>query len=185
MNAWLKPCLAALIVAAAASSQAAQCLGRTSLGAAKQFLGAHYNFYKETPDRVKDFVSPLLYSLLKQEEACRAKGDICAGSIDPWLGTQDGEMGDRVRFTLKETAVAHSVVVLRYDYFASPSARPSEQAVELHLQRRPSDECWIILDLISPGGYSLVEGLSQWHAGHAERPAVKTNNESPLELLNR
>lgn len=145
----------------------AQCVADPA-DAAKAFYSQHPNFYYENPKTVSDLVAPRLLAALKLEYAC-AQGDICAIEAVPWTDAQDGDVSAPIIFKAMDKTVSHAVVDMRYTFVLSESER-RQQSVKLKFERREAGACWLLSDLIEPGGDSLLAQLEKWHKeyGHAQ-----------------
>lgn len=152
-------------------SLAESCLGKEAVPAAKKFLTSHYGFYAEAPSANRALMSPRLVKALDMERKC-AKEEVCALDGDPWLNAQDGNMGKKVDYVMARETATDAVVDIRYDFILDPKGRPEKRDAKLVLQRGASGQCWLVGDLISPGGESLVAYLEKWHAKYGA--AAKT-----------
>lgn len=138
----------------------AQCVSDPA-DAAKAFYSQHPNFYYEDPKTVSDLVAPRLLAALKLEYAC-AQGDICAIEAVPWTDAQDGDVSAPITFKAMDKTVSHAVVDMRYTFVLSESER-RPQRVQLKFERSAPGACWLLSDLVEPGGTSLVTQLEKWH----------------------
>ena len=138
----------------------AQCVSDPA-DAAKTFYSQHPNFYCEDPKTVSDLVAPRLLAALKLEYAC-AQGEICAIEAVPWTDAQDGDVSAPITFKASDRAVSHAVVDMRYTFVLSKSER-QPQRVQLKFERSDPSACWLLSDLVEPGGDSLLAQLEKWH----------------------
>ena len=128
---------------------------------AKTFYSQHPDFYYEDPKTVSDLIAPRLLAALKLEYAC-AQGDICAIEAVPWTNAQDGDVSAPITFKTSNQTVSHAVVDMRYTFVLSESQR-RPQRVQLKFERSDPSACWLLSDLVEPGGDSLLTQLEKWH----------------------
>ncbi|HJW05693.1 MAG TPA: hypothetical protein VJ527_04280 [Rhodanobacter sp.] len=128
---------------------------------AKTFYTQHHDFYFEDPKTVSAFVAPRLLASLKLEHACQ-QGELCAIEAVPWTNAQDGEIAEPVTFKAAEQTGTHAVVEMRYIFVVNESNRRPQQ-VHLIFERSEPGACWLLSDLVGPGGNSLVAHIEHWH----------------------
>lgn len=139
------------------------CLGKDPIAATRKFIGAHYAFYAENPIDIQAIVTPRLFKILKTERRC-AREEVCALDGDPWLDAQDGKMGKKIDYATERESATDAVVDIRYDFILSPADPVEKREAKLVLQRSAAGQCWLVADLVSPGGESLLHLLETWHA---------------------
>jgi hypothetical protein len=120
---------------------------------ARAFYSEHYLFYADAPDPVLQLTTPEFGALLKKEWAY-SKGEVGHFDYDPWLGAQDGEIGQPVRFSVESESPDMAIVSMSYPYVLDPKRRPERHTVHLIL-RKLEHECWHLHDFITPLGESL------------------------------
>ena len=128
---------------------------------ARSFYANHIDFNFENPATIKDIVTPRLLSALEREYQC-ANGNICAIEAVPWTDAQDGDIGKPITFRTTENNEVLASVRMSYIFVLS-KAEKRPQSVTLKFQRSSGSGCWLLSDLISPKGLSLVTHLEKWH----------------------
>ena len=146
----------------------AACLGAEPVDAARTFYNKHQDFHFGNPSKVEGAVSERLHNALMAEYMC-PKGDLCALETVPWTDAQDGDIGEPVTFTLVSSSKVTAVVLMHYVFVLSPTEqRP--RSVKIHLERKSQNSCWVVSDLITPSGQSVVTFIENWHAKYGKRP---------------
>lgn len=139
----------------------ANCVTDEPAESAKTFYAKHADFHFENPARIESIVTPRLLSALKREYKC-AKWNICAIEAIPWTDAQDGDVGKPITFQTTENSEVQASVKMSYTFVLSKTEK-RQQSVLLKFQRSSADGCWLLSDMISPRGVSLVTHLEKWH----------------------
>lgn len=155
--------LSAAVLTVGNSCLAKECLGTEAQAAAAKFLGSHYSFYAEDPAKVQSVITPRFFKALELEHNC-ARKEPCALDGDPWLDAQEGRMSSKVEYVKERASDTDAVIAIRYNFLLSFDDTPEKQEAKLVLQRGAAGECWLIGDLISPGGTSFLDYTEKWHA---------------------
>jgi hypothetical protein len=122
---------------------------------AKQFLDKHYEFFSVSPAGLRDLVTAEFYEFLEGDWRSSSKHqEVGALGYDPWLGAQDGEMGNQVSFAVENLGEETAMVAVVYP-FAIESSKSIQRVAHLVLQRSEK-ECWRLNDFITPLGESLA-----------------------------
>lgn len=153
--------LAAFAASALSMSAAYGACSQDATQAAEYFYHNHANFYFEDLPSARSLVAPRLLSALKREYTCP---ELCAIEAVPWLDAQDGEVAEPIAFDTVETGPTRALIVMEYFYHLGPgSSFNRKQKVYLEFERKDAGQCWLLSDLVSPSGISLVNMLEAWH----------------------
>jgi len=139
----------------------ANCVTDDPTELAKAFYAKHVDFHFENPAKIESIVTPRLLSALTREYKC-AKGNICAIEAVPWTDAQDGDVGKPIAFQTTENSEVQASVKMSYTFVLSKTQK-RQQSVLLKFQRSSTNECWLLSDMISPRGVSLVTHIEKWH----------------------
>jgi len=139
---------------------AAACAIDDPAAVAKTFYTQHVNFSSEDPARIKKIVTPRLFDALNREYKC-AQGQICALEADPWTDAQDGRIGKPVEFATASNSGVEAKVSMTYPFILGKTH--DQKRVTLILQRESPADCWLLSDLVGPGGASLVRAIEEWY----------------------
>ena len=159
----LFPCLLALV---AFDSAYATCAIDDPRTVAESFFGKHAQFSSENPSKIKGVVTPRFFDALDREYKC-AQGQECAIEADPWTDAQDGRIGKPVVFTTVSNSGTDASIAMTYPFILDKTHR-SEKRATLVLRRESANECWLIGDLLSPSGESLLQNVEKWHKQYGE-----------------
>lgn len=166
MRALVSALIAAAITFAPLAEAVTPCLGGTPLIAAETFYKEHRDFSLKDPVTFSGLVTSRFYQALVFEHNCK-RGEVCAIDYDLWTAAQDGEIAGPIDFRLVSSTERRAVVGMHYT-FALDNSRRQQQTVLLHLEKRSTDACWMIADLLDPKGQSavgLIEGFRATHGG--------------------
>ncbi len=152
--------LACLIMLLAIRSASASCAIDDPAAVAKSFYSKHANFSSEDPARIKKIVTSRFFDALTREYKC-AQGQICAIEADPWTDAQDGRIGKPVEFATASNSGVEAAVSMTYPFILGKTH--GQKHVTLLLQRMSPSECWLVSDLLGPGGESLVRAIEEWY----------------------
>lgn len=141
------------------------CLGQSAISAAKAFFEQHRDFHYENPTKIVDLITPKFYAALSTEYQCTKNGEICAIDADPWIAAQDGDISKPITFRLSSATTTTAIVRMNYIFSLSKTER-TPQHVVFYLERKNQNACWLITDLITPQGKSLVKSIEDWHSTH-------------------
>lgn len=120
---------------------------------ARTFQQAHAGFHTESDRHDPSLFTPEFDAALRREWAY-AQGEVGHLDYDPWLGAQDGEIGDKPVFEAESETRDTAIVAMRYAFQLEPGGARTPQAVHLALKREAS-QCWRLDDFITPRGDSL------------------------------
>ena len=127
---------------------------------AKSFYSKHANFSSEDPARIEKITTRRFFDALDREYKC-AQGQICAIEADPWTDAQDGRIGKPVEFAVASNSGVEASVSMTYPFILGKTH--GQKHVTLLLQRQSPGECWLLGDLVGPGGESLVRAIEEWY----------------------
>ncbi len=128
--------------------------------AAKDFYRSHENFYCTDPTTIRNLITPRLYHTLKAEYDA-SQGEVGAIDADPWIDAQDGEIHPPITFTCVSDSGKKATVKMSYLFFLGPTVtRP--QTVLLNLEKDPTSAHWLIADLKTPHGESLIKLITHY-----------------------
>jgi len=152
----------ALILAALAATPVAYaaCASDDPVVLAKSFYSKHVNFSSENPAKIKTLITPRFFAALDKEFKC-AQGQICSIEADPWTGAQDGDVGKPIEFAATSNSGVAANVSMTYPFVLGKAHREQKQ-VSLLFQRQSPTDCWLLDDLLTPGGGSLVQSIEAW-----------------------
>jgi len=156
----LRLLISALLLLGAHCSYAA-CVNEDPALVAKSFYENHSGFHSDDPANIKSIISPRLYSALSREHKC-SRNELCAVEADPWTDAQDGEITKPIRFKTTQKKGTTAAVRMSYAFSLSDNRR-WRQSVLVRLERNSVQGCWLISDLVSPKGQSLVGHIENWH----------------------
>lgn len=160
MSALLAPMLIAALALLSASGAATACESGDPAAAAKAFYTQHAKFYLAPPAQLKGIITPQLLAALEREYQC-AQGELCAIESVPWTDAQDGDIGQPITFQSARSSATQASVRMSYFFILSTVKR--RQSVTLELQRRTAGSCWLVADVRSPTGQSLLAHIERWH----------------------
>ncbi len=150
-----------LLAPAATCHAYAACATDDPVAVAKTFFSKHAEFSSEDPAKIKTNVTARFFAALDLEYKC-AQGDVCAIEADPWTDAQDGTIGKPVEFAIVNNTGVEANVSMTYPFILDKSHRKQRHAT-LVLQRQSSTDCWLVGDVIGPGGESLLQTIEKWH----------------------
>ncbi|HEX7646749.1 MAG TPA: hypothetical protein VF450_05000 [Noviherbaspirillum sp.] len=127
------------------------------LAAAREVFAKHGNFYGH-PDENASLLTPEFATLLKRENACSSKGQICAIDSNPWLGAQDGGMSEPYRWSIERQSASDAAVDMTYVF--DTGATKEQRTVQLKFRRAASGK-WLLDDLVPPVGSSLATIIAE------------------------
>ena len=156
--------LALLAALASTTAQAADCLGKDALAAARNFATRQRDFYRADPVQLYGTVEARLLAALAADYRCK-DGQTCAIAADPWKTAPDGEIRKPVEFKLLSASDNRAAVEMRYTL--ARAAQRQAHSVRLQLTRGGPQACWLVGDLILPVGGSLVQRIEDWHDNNA------------------
>ncbi|WP_412480427.1 hypothetical protein [Azonexus sp. IMCC34839] len=161
MSLVLPRLLVSALVLLGAHDSYATCADKDPALVAKSFHENHTVFHLDSPSNLKSIISSRLYSALSREYKC-SRNELCAVEADPWTDAQDGEITKPIRF--KTTQKTDTAAAVRMSYtFSLSDNRQWQQSVLVRLERNSVQGCWLISDLVSPKGQSLVGHIENWH----------------------
>lgn len=132
----------------------ADCNEARALAQAEAFFKQHQAFYfKETP-ALRQAVSPALYRALQRHYRCAG---VCHLDYDPWLGAQDGEIAEPIQFAVSSSTREKVEVRMSYRYDAGPGQPEETNTVRLRLSAVAPPRCWVLDDLVTPLGDSVLQ----------------------------
>lgn len=149
----IRPLLAAILLTTTFTVQAAGCLGKEALAAAKTFATQQRDFYRVEAMQLHGLVEARLLAALSAEQRCREERS-CAIQTDPWAGAPRKTGG----FALLSGNEQRAAVELR---------NAEQPVLRLKLVRGSPRACWLVADLIRPDGTSLVAQIEDWHGTNA------------------
>ena len=126
---------------------------------ARAFYKDQYNFYWNPNARSTDLMTSS-FSALLQRELTNSKGQVGNLDYDPWLGAQDGAIGNPVQFHVESETPNLAMVSMVYPFVLGPAAKPKKHIIYFALRKEPM-ECWKLSDFITPLGDSLSNVFSQ------------------------
>jgi hypothetical protein len=133
------------------------CGDKEAISVATQLFTKHRSFYADETPGLKQLVSGAFYQTLKAHYRCAEKEGICHLDYEPWLGAQDGEVSEPVRYEVSSRAKENISVTMSYLFFIASDRPKKKQKVVLRLQLAAQPQCWVINDLITPVGDSLAK----------------------------
>lgn len=122
------------------------------LATARDVFEKHSDFHLY-PEQHLPILTPEFATLLKRENACTSKGQICAIDADPWLGAQDGGMSEPYRWAVERHSAGEATVDMTYVFEIGDRKEP--RTVQLKFKRAASG-LWLLDDLVPPVGSSLA-----------------------------
>lgn len=150
-----------------AADAMSECLGPSPEATASVFFKKHRNFAQKSPLRLQAILSSIFYEALLFEYKCRA-GEICAIDYDVWTAAQDGSIKAPVTFVTKTQDRSSSTVEMQYRFVLDKS-RSKNQAAQIQLTRTGEDACWLVADVISPGGQSVLRTIGEYRLKYETR----------------
>jgi hypothetical protein len=161
------------LLAIISSNSYAACLGSDPITAAKVFYKKHQDFYYAKPSKNQGFLSTRLQQALASEYRCK-DGVICALDFDPWTDAQDGDIGDPKSFKLISNSHNKAEVLMSYQFVLDQS-RIEPKSLKIMLELQNQERCWVVSDLVSPSGHSVLATLETWQAkeGSSSNPSFK------------
>lgn len=132
--------------------------------AANDFYRTHANFHCTDPSAIRDRITPRFFKALKSEFAV-PKGELGAIEADPWTDAQDGEIHPPVTFTCLSNSSKKASVQMSYIFFIDKN-RSWLQTVIINLEKDPTSTRWLISDLTTPHGGSLLNLIEKYHEKH-------------------
>jgi hypothetical protein len=129
--------------------------------AAKAFYSNHPDFHYTDPSGIRDLITPRFFKALKSESAV-PKGELGAIDADPWTDAQDGDIHPPITFTCVSNSGKAAKVEMRYIFFLDKN-HSWPQTVILKLEKDPNSTKWLISDLTTPHGGSLVDLIEKYH----------------------
>lgn len=126
---------------------------------AEAFYKDHYFFYVGAPaSSLLPLVTAQFGDLLKKE-AAYAGGEVGHLDYDPWLGAQDGEIGEPLVFHPASAMGHETVVSMTYSFGLGEATSLATHTVRLVVHN--DGHCWRLHDLITPAGDSLSDLFAQ------------------------
>ncbi len=122
---------------------------------ARDFRARHARFYAGPPSPALLAQLTPSFGTLLSKEAAYAGGEVGHLDYDPWLGAQDGEIGQPVTFEAKARDADTSEVSMRYRFVLGDERAATPHVVHLVLRRH--DGCWRLDDFVTPTGDALSE----------------------------
>lgn len=147
------------------------------LATAKEVFAKHNDFYGH-PDENASILTPEFATLLKRENACASKGQICAIDSDPWLGVQDGGMSEPYRWYVKWQSDSDAAVDLTYVF--DTGTTKERRTVQLQFSRAASGK-WLLADLVPPVGSSLATVIAENNYDDPSEQATITPSDIPVD----
>ncbi len=142
-----------LVLAAVPHVAAADCPAPADW--ARDFRARHALFYAGPPSPALLAQLTPSFGALLAKEAAYAGGEVGHLDYDPWLGAQDGEIGQPVTFEAKARDAETTEVSMRYRFVLGDERPSIPHVVRLVLRRH--DGCWRLDDVVTPTGDALSE----------------------------
>jgi hypothetical protein len=147
------------------------------LATARNVFEKHSDFHLYPEENVS-ILTPEFAALLKRENACSSKGQICAIDSDPWLGAQDGGMSGPYRWSADWQSASDATVSMTYVFDTGATKEP--HTVQLKFKRAASGK-WLLDDLEPPVGRSLATLISSNNYDDPWEQATITPSDIPAD----
>ena len=126
---------------------------------AKYFFEKHQNFYFQKPPEA--LLTPKFFKAVSNEIKCLEEKGMCALDYAPWIGANDGKIGNPITFKLSGdlSLSGQAIVKMEYPFELYPNTTLKIQTVQIVLTKNV-EGCWKVDDLITPLGDSLAKLFS-------------------------